>query len=143
LIVSTAASIVISTVRPSALNDQNAFLRNFINHELINILGVILAITLASVANIHLAFNRIEERYNAPDALSKSRGNLKKAAYWLIGLFVAGIVIVVSKPMASDPSTPTLEALFNSAGLLVLLWQVLILVSLMQLVFMIKPEFPP
>jgi len=142
IIVFVAACTIISSVRPALLNDQNWFLRNFVNHELVNILGVILAITLASTANIHLTFNRIEERHNAPGSLSKSRRNLKKATYWLIGLFIAGIVVVLVKPIASDSSSPTAEALFNCAALLVLLWQVLILVTLTQLVFMIEPEFP-
>lgn len=110
------------------------------NHEFLNILGVILAITLASTANIHLDFNRIEERYGAPGALVKSRGNLKKAAYWLIGLFLAAIVLVVAKPVACNGETS--QALFNAAALLILLWHVLVLVSLTQLVFRIEPEFP-
>ena len=60
LIAFCAGSVTISVVRPDFLGDDNIFLKNFVNHEFLNILGLILAITLASVANIHLAFNRIE-----------------------------------------------------------------------------------
>lgn len=134
--------IIVAVVKPTLLNDHNSFLKNFVNHEFINVLGIILAITLASTAQIHLAFNRIEERHNKPGALLKSRANLKKATYWLIGLFIGGAILVVLKPIATDATTPTAEAIFNSAALFILLWQALILLVLTQLVFMIEPEFP-
>lgn len=140
LFISAVAMIVISVISPQYISDSNKFLENFVNHELLNILGVILAITLASVANIHLAFNRIEERYGAPNALHRSRSNLRKAAYWLIGLFVSGAIIVVVKPVAC--SGPVSSALFNTAALVVLIWHILILMSLTELVFRIEPEFP-
>lgn len=140
LIASCAALVAVSVARPEFLSDQNAFLKEFVNHELLNVLGVILAITLASTANIHLTFNRIEERHNAPGGLSQSRSNLKKATNWLIGLFLAGIILVILKPINAE--TPTEEALFNSSAMLILLWHVLVLVSLTQLVFRIEPEFP-
>lgn len=141
LFVSAVGLTVISVVKPSFLSDANGFLKNFINENLLNMLGVILAITLASVANIHLAFNRIEERYEKPDGLTKSRTNLKKAAYWLIGIFVVGCIIVAVKPLAA--STEVGQAIFNSAALLMLIWHVLILISLTELVFKIGPETPP
>lgn len=138
LIVVAALLVATSLVRPSLISDQNAFLLGFVNHEFLNILGVILAITLASTANIHLAFNRIEERHKTVNALSKSRANLRKATYWLIGLFVSGIVLVVAKPIVCQSETS--QALFNGAALFLLLWHVLVLVSLTQLVFRIEPD---
>lgn len=140
LFVSAVGLTVISVVKPSYLSDQNGFLKNFVNENILNVLGVILAITLASVANIHLAFNRIEERFTRPGALIKSRANLKKSAYWLIGIFVAGCIIITVKPLAAV--TDVGEAMFNSAALLMLIWHVLILISLMELVFQIGPETP-
>ncbi|KEQ05105.1 hypothetical protein [Pseudorhizobium pelagicum] len=141
LFVSAVGLTVISVAEPSFLSDSNGFLKNFVNENILNMLGVILAITLASVANIHLAFNRIEERYEKPLGLAKSRTNLKKAAYWLIGIFVAGCIIVAVKPVAAV--TEVGQAIFNSAALLMLIWHVLILISLTELVFKIGPEHPP
>lgn len=141
IFVTSVALVVLSVLKTNYLSDSNEFLKNFVNHEFLNILGVILAITLASVANVHLAFNRIEERYNKPNTLTKSRQNLKKAAYWLIGLFVAGALIVIIKPISCN--TDISAALFNSGALVVLLWHILILISLTELVFRIEPEFPP
>ncbi|WP_415279882.1 hypothetical protein [Brucella sp. BZ] len=138
LLMAGIALSTISLVSPQYISDNNQFLKNFVNHEFLNILGVILAITLASVANIHLAFNRIEERFNKKNGLVKSRQNLKKAACWLIALFIIGGIIVIAKPVAISGDVS--EALFNSASLVVLLWHVLILISLTELVFRIEPE---
>jgi hypothetical protein len=138
LVLFGAASVAVVASRPKWVSDRNIFLENFVNHEFLNLLGVILAITLASVANIHLEFNKIEERYGQP-GLSKSRANLKKSAYWLIGLFLTGVAVVTIKPLLD--SGPTGEGIANMAAMLILLWHVLILISLTQLVFAIPPEF--
>jgi hypothetical protein len=140
LLVVSSALVTISVSRPDFLGDQNTFLKEFINHEFLNILGVILAITLASVANVHLVFNGIEEKYKTRGGLQKSRMNLKKSAYWLIFLFIAGAILVVIKPLVCN--TPLSNAIFNSIALVILLWHVLILIGLTQLVFQIEPEFP-
>lgn len=138
ILIFAAVSIVISTVKPNWVSDQNVFLSNFVTHEFLNLLGVILAITLASTAQIHLAFNRIEERYKVSDGLPKSRADLRKATYWLIGLFVAAVVLVVLKPVACGGETA--QAFFNMGALLILVWQILILISLTQLVYAIPPH---
>jgi hypothetical protein len=62
LIVYVAVAICVASTQPHWVDDSNPFLKNFVNHELLNLLGVILAITLASVVNIHFEFNKIEER---------------------------------------------------------------------------------
>lgn len=79
-----AASVAVISSHPEWVGDNNSFLKNFVNHEFLNLLGVILAITLASVAQIHFQFNQIEERAGKR-GLTKSRANLSKNAYYLIG----------------------------------------------------------
>lgn len=69
------------------------------NHELLAVLGVILAITLASAAQLHLTFNQIEESYQDKGGLSRSRRRVHSAAYWLIGLFLVAVLLVVVKPL--------------------------------------------
>jgi len=133
-------SIVLMAARPDWVSDQNIFLREFVNHELINVLGITLAVTLASAAQIHLAFNGIEEKYKKRDALKRSRSELRQDTYWLISLFVAGVAVVTIKPIAAAGSA-TDQAFFNMLALFFLLWHVLIMVSLTQLVFAIEPEF--
>ncbi|MFJ5487652.1 hypothetical protein ACIKTA_08525 [Hansschlegelia beijingensis] len=132
LVVFFGAGMALAACQPQWVSDQNSFLAGFVNHELLSVLGVILALTLGSIANIHLEFNRLEERYNAV-FLNKSRANLRKNAYWLISLFVAAIVIVVVKPIASQGAAS--QGVFNVLAMLVVLWHILILISLSDLVF--------
>jgi formate hydrogenlyase subunit 4 len=138
IIVSVGVVLALSANAPVVLSDQNHFLRDFINHEYLNILGVILAITLASAGQLHLVFNQIEERYKIEGGLRKSRSNVHKAAYGLIALFLGGVVIVVIKPLVSVAAWA--ESLVNGAALIVLLWVVLILLSLVRATFRISPK---
>jgi hypothetical protein len=126
---------VLVAARPSWVSDQNTFLADFVGAQFLSLLGVILAITLASVANIHLEINKIEEHYQT-EGMDRTRRNLRKNANWLIGLFVAGVAITIIKPLLGGP---TGEGVANMAALFILLWHVLILVSLTELVFKIPP----
>lgn len=132
-----AMSIAIAAARPEWVSDDNTFMKNFVNHELLALLGVILAITLASIASIHLEFNKIEERYKKR-GLTKSRANLRQNAYWLISLFATAVAIVATKPVMCGGAVS--QALANMSGMLILLWHLLILISLTQLVFSISAD---
>lgn len=137
IVSSFIAGVCFSAAKPEWVSDQNIFLKNFVNHELLNLLGVILAITLASIANIHLEFNKIEEK-NGKSFLKKSRENLKKASYWLILLFVFAIVVVFVKPISSGSLVS--QGIFNAISITILIWHILILVSIVDLVFAIGPN---
>lgn len=125
--------------RVSWLADQNGFLKNFVNHEFLGLLGVILAITLASIANIHLEFNKIEEKYQRK-GLGKSRANLRANAFLLIGSFVVGVLIVTVKPIGDSGFTS--QAIFNAAALFVLLLHIIVLINITQLIFSMGPDLP-
>ncbi|MBN8913415.1 MAG: hypothetical protein J0H65_15425 [Rhizobiales bacterium] len=139
LLVFIAISLCLMAARPDWIADNNRFLRDFVNHEFINVLGITLAVTLASAAQIHLAFNRIEEQHRVRNALEKSRAQLRSNVYWLISLFALGVAVVTVKPIASMNATG--EAFFNMTALGILLCHVLIMTALTQLVFAIEPEF--
>lgn len=129
-------AVVLIAARPEWVSDQNTFLAEFIKSQLLSVLGTILAITLASVANVHLEINKIEEKYGR-EGLPKTRENLRKSARWLVGLFVAGVLVASTKPLVSG--TLTGQGIANLFGMFILLWHILILLSLMQLVFNIPP----
>ncbi len=81
LLAFAVVAISLLAARPDWISDHNAFLKNFVNHEFINVLGVTLAITLASAAQIHLALNRIEEKHRVRDALAGTRRELRQSTY--------------------------------------------------------------
>jgi hypothetical protein len=137
LIMAVAIVVMCALVAPEILSDSNKFLHEFVNHELLAVMAVILSITLASTAQIHLEFNKIEERYNQKNALVKSRQGVRSAAFFLIFLFLMATLIVVTKPLLAN--APWNETLFNGAALVVLIWDVLILAELTITIFGISP----
>jgi len=137
LIVSAALVVVLAVCAPGLLSDQNEFLKGFVGDGLLDVLGVILAITLASAGQLHLTLNQIEEKHKR-HIFARMRGGIKTAATALIILFVVAVTVVAAKPLCAK--TLALQSLFNGAGLFVLLWNVLLLVSLTQGIFAIKSE---
>jgi len=103
----------------------------------LDVLGVILAITLASAGNLHLALNQIEERHGRRGFSAMRRG-IRMAAGYLIGLFVAAVMLTVAK--AALGTAAWSQTLFNGTALIILLWNVLLLISLTEGVFAIKAE---
>lgn len=139
LLVSLGVVLSVSAAAPYALSDANTFLKGFVTHEFLGVLFVLVSITLASISQLHLTFNRME-REAGRRFLIRTRRGVHQAAYFLIALLVAGIVIVVAKPMVA--LAPWSEALLNGFALIILLWNILLLVSITQAVFAIGPEAP-
>ncbi len=81
-ICSAATCVVLSVVAPTVLSDRNSFLKGFVSHELLVLLGVIVTITLASAANLHLELNKLEEPVRKR-VFGPTRAAIKRAAYWL------------------------------------------------------------
>lgn len=123
---------------PGWLCDKSPFLKDFLNKEILSILGVILTITLASAAQLHLEFNKIEETHKKK-FLKKSRSGVHGAAFALIWIFVIAAILVVMKPIVAE--TDRHQAVFNSIGLFLLWFNVIILVELTQAAFSIQPYF--
>lgn len=135
---SASAYVVISLCAPWVLSDKNTFLAGFVNHELLNLLGVVVAITLASSANLHLEFNNIEDAAGRV-ILSRTRAAVKKSAMWLIILFVLAFIITIVKPLI--PASDIGYSFINGFAILIVLFNLLVLVDLTKLVFRIQPKF--
>jgi uncharacterized protein YacL len=137
LIAALAVVLVCAIYNPSYLSDKNSFMHHFVNHELLALLGIIMTITLASAASLHLEFNKFEERAKKR-FLTKTRRNVMQGAYGLIFGFLLAVVIVVFKPLL--PPSEGAQAVANGLALIVLLFNVLILLDLTQLAFAIQPQ---
>ena len=124
----------ISVCRPELLSDGgNAFLKNFVNQELLSLLGVIVTITLASAASLHLELNKLQEV--TKERFVGARRAVKLSAYSLIGLFAVAFVLVVSKPLlAHGPST---SAAFNSVAIVIFAFNIMVLLDLTRTIFRI------
>lgn len=59
ILVALAAVLAVACICQPSLLSENTILNGLMNHEVLALMAVILTVTLASVANIHLAINRI------------------------------------------------------------------------------------
>lgn len=130
--------ILISLVicRPTWIGDENGFMKEFVNHEFLNVLGVILAITLASLAQAHLSLNKIEERHGKA-VLDRTRSEVKEAASYLIWLFIAGFAVVFAKPL---PEGALVGPIFNAASIFILGFYLMVLYDVTIAVFSIRAD---
>ena len=140
-IVTTASVVVVSLCSPWVLSDNNDFLRGFVNHELLSFLGVLVTITLASAANLHLSLNQLEENgIGSDDALAPSRASIKKSAYSLVVVMILAVVLVVAKPLVvRGAASEVAAALFNGIAILLVLFGVLVLGDLTKMAFLLGP----
>jgi len=130
--------ILVALCEPALLSDNNSFLKNFVNHEFLNILGVIVAITAASASSVHLELRRLEADYNFKNGFENTRKEVKRGAFSLLVLFGLGVILVVIKPLISLEQ-PKVEALLNGFSLFILFWNILVLWSLLELSFKVGP----
>jgi Na+/proline symporter len=140
LIALTAVVVVLSAVNPAVLGRENAFLDEYAGVDMLNVLGVILAITLASAGQLHLTLNQIEERHKTKSSFVSTRASIMGSAYMMIWLFCGGMLLLAIK--SAFPDVAWARSFFNGAAVVVTIWNVLVLVSLTGLIFRIKPEDP-
>lgn len=132
-----AVLVALLASAPEWVGDSNTFLAGFVNHEYINTMGVILAITLASLSQIHLSLNRMEEK-RGERFLGGARKEIKSNAAWLIGLFVLGAGLVVVKPIVGGGDRGS--GFFNGACIGVLGLYIMILADVTLATFDIGPQ---
>lgn len=137
LIAMVAVIIMLSASAPAVLSDSNLFLKKFVDEGLLDVLGVILAITVASAGQLHLTLNQAEER-RGKIIFTRTRPGVRQATYMLIVLFIAAVVLVVIKPIMAGG--PWAQSLFNGFALFIVVWNVLLLLSLTQGIFGIKAD---
>lgn len=123
-----------SFASPDTLNDENAFLANFVSHELLATLGFIVAVTLASSASLHLELNKLEDCTGR--TFVRTRASVRKCAYSLLALLAVAVCLAIGKPLL-DRYADVERALANSAAILVLFFSLHVLYALTRTVFAI------
>ena len=124
-------AIVVS--RPEWLSG-NTFVQAFVGPDLLSLLVVILTITFASVANIHLSLNRFQASASPSQkqAIADIRGEINDNA-WLI--FSAFVVCVLSLLAKGAFTSPLGIAAADAICLLVLLVNALVMHDLYHAIF--------
>ena len=130
----TSASIC----RP-ALLAGNKFLVDFVNHEYINVLAVIVTVSLVSVTQIHLEYSRIERRFNMR-VFSEARDQINLGALIMTTMLILAFVISFSK--AEFASSPAALSFTHGLALLTVLVSVFIMYDLVRTVYALASEEP-
>lgn len=139
LIVLAGLILACAISAPDILSDSNKFMADFVGPEFLGVLAVILAITLASSAQLHLEFNKIEERYKTL-GMTRTRGTVRQDTYMLIVLFAVGFALVVFKSLLATEAWA--QTIFNGAAIIVVVMNVLLLIDLTRTTFSIPPHIP-
>lgn len=137
LVMALATVLCVSAYAPAWLNDSNEFMKGFVNHEMLAIMGVIVSITLACTAQLHLTMNEIE-RNVGKSILTNTRAGVKQAATALIVLFVLSLLVVFVKGVLPNES-PQARSIVNGLALIIVLWAALILASITETIFAVRP----
>lgn len=130
---------VLSVATPWVLDSHNLILDAFISQGgLLSFLGVLVTITLASAANLHLELSKMEQRIKK-EVFQKTRCAIKKSSYWLIIMLVFAIILISVKSLAAE--SDIYLALVNSGCLIILVFNILVLSDITQTIYAIRPNF--
>lgn len=137
VLVGVAVFFASSTVCMPTLLGNNVFLEGFVTHEILGLMSVILTVTLASVANIHLALNRIVlakfskkiEMVEAAKAVKKELSDNAWYIFW--GFSVVGTMLIVK----GGSSNIYLHSFVNGASTWVLLLYIFCMYDIYRVVF--------
>lgn len=115
LLILASLLVGIALIYPTVLSDENEFLKDFLDNDLLSTLGFIAAVTLASIGNMHLQIRQFEteREKNFPE----TKKSLKLSAGTLIILFAFAFILVVVKPLL--PCTYLFQGLANSVSILI------------------------
>lgn len=138
LIILIVGIAMVSRYYPALLSDENGFLLEFVNHQLLAFLGVIVTITLASSANLHLELNRLESRTG--ESFPEARKAIRKYAFLLIFLLAVSVVLVVAKPLIAH--SLIVQSWVNGTALVITVLNIMALADLTGAVFAIPADTP-
>ena len=88
----TVISVVVAVRTDWFSDERNSFLRNFVNQELLTLLGVVLAITLASVASLQVAFDKVKDNIDGLK-LTNTRTAVRSAIMSLNWTFLGAVLL--------------------------------------------------
>jgi hypothetical protein len=128
--------VSVSVCNPAVISN-NKFLADFIEDQILNILAVIMTISIASIATIHIWFNELEAKYDKK-VFGPARHQVNQSAFFFIACFVVEIIVLIVRAWFDGNSTAI--ALFDGVAMIVLLCSVFTLIDLMGVVRELTPR---
>lgn len=116
IIIAYSLFVAVATVANPSFLAINKFVDDLATYELLNILGLILTITLASIVHIHFEISRIVARIYSKKLeigqakATEARLELNSSAWYLVGSFGSAVILLTIK-------SEMLENLYWRSGL--------------------------
>ena len=136
-VMSVAFSMCLIAVAPEWIDDTNRLFRNFVTHELLNVLGIIVAITLASASTLYWQLNDLEDAVQER-FMQKTRLKLIRSVYLPICTLIVAILLTIIKPISGVSSEA--QASFNAVAVILLVVNFLTLVYVSRLAFKVASK---
>ncbi|CDX17669.1 conserved membrane hypothetical protein [Mesorhizobium plurifarium] len=143
----TLSSFSVAVLKPEWLA-KNTFLASLVSYELVSILIVILTVTMASVANIHLALGRLKKSLadkgvDIGEQISGARRELSENAWYLFGSFCILLVDLLFKG-SLEPESIFWIAMTHAIAIVILTVNLAILYDIYISVYMLTSlDEPP
>jgi hypothetical protein len=126
----------VSVFRPHVLA-ANDFVNEFVSRDTLNIMAVIMTISIASIATIHIWFNELEVKHNRK-VFGAARREINLDAFLLIWLFVGELFLLIARNyFVTDEA---LLSFFNGGSLLVFLGSIVTLIDIVNVVRALTPS---
>ncbi|KQP04532.1 hypothetical protein [Methylobacterium sp. Leaf93] len=106
------------------------------NYEYLGFMSVLVTITLASAANIHIELNRYDEALGK-SAFERSRADLRHSAMALIAALCVALVTVFTKGLI--PEVAARQAAVNGLALITIAFSIVTKVDLTLAAFRLTP----
>lgn len=120
------------TWRPEYLSDENYFLKEFVDQDLLAFLGIILTLSLSLLAQLFISVGKLSEKLG-PTAVTDIREELRSTAKVLVGVFFGSLLVVFAKPIL--PSTEVWMASINALVVWLVVFYSLILADVVLSIF--------
>jgi len=140
LIVLAGLFVGVSICDPKLLA-RNGFLDEFVNHEYINVLAVIVTVSLVSVTQIHLEYSRIERRFDVR-VFAEARRTINLGALLLTGMLLLAFVISFVRALTMVNENDVFLSLVHSSALLTVVTAVFIMYDLVRVVYVLASDEP-
>lgn len=120
------------TWRPEYLSDENTFLKEFVDQDLLAFLGIILTLSLSLLAQLFISVGKLSEKLDST-AATDIRDELRSTAKVLVGVFFVSLLVVFAKPIL--PSTEVWVASINALVVWLVVFYSLILADVVLSIF--------
>lgn len=138
LVIASVAGLAASISSPE-LFAKNSFLVNFVNHEYVNVLAVLVTVSMVSVVQIHLEYTRIERRFNMR-VFGDARKAVNTSAVVLASLLCGSFFLSFLRAEVAHNETWT--SIVHIAALLTILEGIFIMYDLVATVCTMAEEEP-